>query len=102
MMTLGMARLMRQRRITDCVRHALIMLADYGNLQQGELSATNADILHTLAAGKGISRYDEIGLLEECGNCGLWFASSALRTHIPVCVRDYHVRSPKAAPSCNL
>jgi len=35
-------------------------------LQRGGLFATDADVLCTLAAGRGISRYEEIGLLDEC------------------------------------
>ncbi|KAG2061538.1 hypothetical protein BDR06DRAFT_266540 [Suillus hirtellus] len=83
----------RQQHITNYirVRHASL---DFGeaagreDMQNGhrELSATDEDILNKLAAGRGISRYEEIGLLEECESCGLRFASSALRAHIPTCV----------------
>lgn len=38
--------------------------------------------MHALAAGTGISRYDAIGLIEECDGCGKWFMASALRGHI--------------------
>jgi len=91
MVTLGTRHPMRQQHITNYVRHTSVQLAmptDHRGLQRGGLSATDADVLHTLAAGRGISRYEEIGLVEECGNCGLWFASSVLRAHIPACVRD--------------
>lgn len=35
--------------------------------------------MHALAAGMGISRYDAMGLIEECDSCGRWFGASALR-----------------------
>ncbi|KAG2738783.1 hypothetical protein P692DRAFT_20757672 [Suillus brevipes Sb2] len=38
--------------------------------------------MHALAAGMGISRYDAMGLTEECDSCGKWFMASALRGHI--------------------
>jgi hypothetical protein len=38
--------------------------------------------MHALAAGMGISRYDAMGLTEECDGCGKWFMASALRGHI--------------------
>ncbi|KAG1825535.1 uncharacterized protein BJ212DRAFT_280532 [Suillus subaureus] len=38
--------------------------------------------MHALAAGIGISRYDAMGLTEECDGCGKWFMASALRGHI--------------------
>jgi hypothetical protein len=75
--------LMRQQQITNSVRHASV---DLGEAAWHGVSIADRDILHTLAAGGGISRYAEIGLLEECGSCGLRFASSALRAHIPTCV----------------
>ena len=62
----------RQQHITNYirVRHALVDLGEavgHGGMQNrhGEVSATDADPLNTLAAGRGISRYAEIGLLEE-------------------------------------
>jgi len=46
-MTLGMARPMRQRRITNRVRHAPIVLADHGNLQwEGCLPLTQTFCIH--------------------------------------------------------
>lgn len=38
--------------------------------------------MHALAAGMGISRYDAMGLIEECDSRGRWFMASALRGHI--------------------
>ena len=74
MATLGTRHPMRQQQITNYVRHKSVQLtmpADHGGLQRGGLLATDVDALCTLAAGRGISRYEEIGLLEECSGCGL-------------------------------
>ncbi|KAG1788473.1 uncharacterized protein HD556DRAFT_1447871 [Suillus plorans] len=86
-----MGRPMHQQQITNYVRHASVALGEAANHRgtpnhHGDLSAADADILQTLAAGGGISRYAEIGLLEECNSCRLRFAGSALRAHIPTCM----------------
>ncbi|KAG2129746.1 hypothetical protein DEU56DRAFT_758032 [Suillus clintonianus] len=61
-----------QQHITNYIRvhHTSLDLgesAGHEGMQNGhrEVSATDTDILNKLAAGHGISRYEEIGLLEE-------------------------------------
>ncbi|KAG2345322.1 hypothetical protein BDR05DRAFT_131684 [Suillus weaverae] len=59
------------RHDTDTPPHTHISVS---RIEQGHM--------HALAAGMGISRYDAMGLTEECDGCGKWFMASALRGHI--------------------
>ncbi|KAJ8579386.1 hypothetical protein M405DRAFT_754566 [Rhizopogon salebrosus TDB-379] len=52
------------------------------------LSMTEQDTLHTLAEGKGITKYEYTGLLEVCGSCQRMFVATALRAHIVTCSKS--------------
>ncbi|KAL0959429.1 hypothetical protein HGRIS_014673 [Hohenbuehelia grisea] len=50
------------------------------------LSIPEAAGLRQLFAGEGVVCYDWLGLVEECQQCGKYFAGSILRSHIPQCL----------------
>ncbi|KAG0697372.1 hypothetical protein DFH29DRAFT_156931 [Suillus ampliporus] len=85
---------MRQQRITHYVRRQSGPLASAAAVdahvadELASLTLTEQEILHLLADGKGITKYEHIGLLELCGGCQRMFAASALRAHILTCSQN--------------
>ncbi|KAG2137942.1 hypothetical protein DEU56DRAFT_912581 [Suillus clintonianus] len=85
---------MRQQRITHFVHRRSAPLtsapvdAPHIADELASLSLTEQEVLHSLADGKGITKYEHIGLLELCGGCQRMFAASALRAHILTCSQN--------------
>ena len=50
-------------------------------------SRSETDILATLGIGLGVSKYEALGLIEECDGCHRVFMRSVLNVHIKNCLR---------------
>ena len=68
--------------LTEPVQH---VVQDGGSEERDIVSNQEHDILQQLSLGQGITPYEEIGLIEKCGNCNRLFVGSSLRAHIGVC-----------------
>jgi len=53
--------------------------------ERGVVSNQEQHILQCLSMGQGITPYEEVGLIEKCGNCNRLFVGSGLRAHIRAC-----------------
>ncbi|KAG0693277.1 hypothetical protein DFH29DRAFT_881565 [Suillus ampliporus] len=75
---------MRQKRVRRPSASSHIASRSHVD-EVASLSMTEQEILQSLVEGKGITKYEHIGLLKVCGSCQQTFAASALRAHIVTC-----------------
>ena len=83
--TMNIIALLPRQGSTRAIEPVQDVVQDGGSNERGIVSNQEHDILQRLSLGQGITPYEEIGLIEKCGNCNKLFVGSSLRAHTGVC-----------------
>ena len=83
--TMNITALLTRRGSTRAIEPVQHVVRDGGSEERDIVSNQEHDILQRLSLGQGITPYEEIGLIEKCGNCNRLVVGSSLRAHIGVC-----------------